>query len=256
MTADKRTVLVTVKAYPNPSSAYDEAVCTAGIDINTGRFIRLFPVRFRHMDYDRWFSKYDLLEMDVVRHKSDPRQDTYTPIVDTIRCVGHIETGSKRHRNWAERNSIILPLVTTLEELIEEVKTKRCSLGIVPMHQVNFTAESDASEWTPAQLAILQREQLFGRRLTPLEKIPWKFYFSFRCNSTCPGHRLQFLDWEAYQLFRNMRDKYGADVAIQKVRHKYNVDYGEEKKNLHMFVGTHSRWQHEFMAIGLYFPPL
>lgn len=255
MTAETRRVLITVKAYPNPSQTYDEAVCTAGIDIDTGRFIRLFPVRFRHMDYDKWFAKYDILEMDVERHKSDPRKDTYTPVVDTIKCVGHISTGSKRHPDWVERSKYVLPLVTTVEKLANAAGTKECSLGIVPMRDAKFTAEVDTSEWTPEQLAILNREQLFGRRLTPLEKIPWKFHYTFKCSENCAGHRLQFFDWEAYQLWRNMRDKYGADVAIDKVLHKYNVVLSEDKKNLHMFVGTHSRWQHEFMAIGLYYPP-
>lgn len=255
MTAEKRTILITVKAYPNPSKTYDEAVCTAGVDLDTGRFVRLFPVRFRHLDYDRWFSKYDILEMEVTRHKSDPRKDTYTPVVDTIRRAGHIGTGSKRHPDWAERNDIVLPLVTTLEDLIDNAQAKTCSLGIVPIREVEFTAEPDTSDWTPEQLAILEREQLFGRKLTPLEKIPWKFHYSFRCSDTCNGHRLQFFDWEAFQLWRNMRDKHGSEVAIEKVLHKYNVDYGEARKNLHLFVGTHSRWQHEFMGIGLYFPP-
>jgi len=255
MTADTRRILVTVKAYPNPSKKYDEAVCTAGIDLDTGQFIRLFPVRFRHLDYDKWFSKYDILEMQVNRHKSDPRQDTYTPVPDTIRQVGHIRTGSRRHPDWADRNRLVLPLVTALEDLAARAETKECSLGVVPMHGVEFTAEPDAAEWTPEQLAILNREQLFGRKLTPLEKIPWKFHFRFRCGDGCKGHRLQFFDWEAFQLWRNMRDKHGAEAAVEKVLHKYNVDCGEERKNLHLFVGTHSRWQHEFMAIGLYYPP-
>lgn len=257
MIAEKRKVLITAKTYPNPSNTYDETVCTAGIDVETGRFVRLYPVRFRHMDYDRWFRKYDILEMRAKRHKTDPRQDTYTPEVDSIRCVEHIETGSSnRRRDWAERNGIVMPLVTTLESLTKTAKAKECSLGVVPMINVEFTAEPDVDKWTESELRILQRDQLFGRRLTPLEKIPWKFFFSFRCSENCRGHRLQFLDWEAYQLYRNMRDKYdGADEAIVKVRHKYNVDYGETKKNLHLFVGTHFRWQHEFMAIGLYYPP-
>ncbi|MBI5231282.1 MAG: hypothetical protein HY876_03855 [Coriobacteriales bacterium] len=255
MGADKRTVLVTVKTYPNPSNTYDETVCTAGIDLNTQKFVRLYPVRFRHMDYDKWFSKYDVLEMTASRHKTDRRQDTYTPDPGSIHRVGHIETGSKRNRDWAERNRIVLPLVTTLETLMECARTKECSLGIVPMREVEFAAEADDADWTPDQLAILNRDQLFGRKLAPLEKVPWRFYFSFRCNDACKGHRLQFFDWEAYQLYRNMRDKYDEKAAVEKVLHKYNVDYGEKKKDLHMFVGTHFRWQHEFMAIGLYYPP-
>lgn len=255
MTPEKRTVLITVKTYPNPSTTYDETVCTAGIDMDTRRFVRLYPVRFRQMDYEKWFSKYDILEMDVTRHKSDGRQDTFTPAVDSIRTVGHLDTGPKRHPDWADRGAVVMPLVTTIELLQETAKTKECSLGIVPMFDVAFSVEPDEADWTPDQLAIIQRDQLFGRKLTPLEKVPWKFYFRFRCSETCAGHRLQFFDWEAYQLYRTMREKHGADRAIDKVLHKYNVDCSEDRKSLHLFVGTHFRWQHEFMGIGLYYPP-
>jgi hypothetical protein len=255
MTTEKRRVLVTVKTYPNPSNTYDETVCTAGIDLDTGRFIRLYPIRYRHLDYDQWFHKYDILEMDVTRHKTDRRQDTYTPVVGSILPIGHLETGSKRHRDWAERNAVVLPLVTTVEHLMEEADTKACSLGVVPMRDVEFIAKPGDQDWTPEQLAILQRDQLFGRKLKPLEKGPWEFRFKFRCSDECSGHDMQFLDWEAYQLYRNMRDTHGADQAIEKVRHKYTEDYNEARKNLHMFVGSHFKWQHEFMGIGLYYPP-
>lgn len=256
MATEKRRVLITVKTYPNPSNTYDETVCTAGIDLDSGRFIRLYPIRFRQLDYDKWFRKYDILEMDVARHRTDPRQDTYTPDVDSIMKVGHLKTGSKRRHDWADRNAIVLPLVTTVEELVATAKSKTCSLGVVPMRSVEFSATPTDQNWTPQQLAILQRNQLFGRKLKPLEKVPWEFRFKFRCSDACNGHDMQFLDWEAYELYRTMRDKYGPDKAIEKVQHKYTEDLCEARNDLHMFVGTHFRWQHEFMAIGLYYPPL
>ncbi len=95
--AETKRILITVKTYPNPSSTYEETVCTAGIDLETGQFMRLYPVRFRDLDYDKSFSKWDIVEAEV-RHKgSDGRGDTYTPSPDSIKVVGHVGTGSKRH---------------------------------------------------------------------------------------------------------------------------------------------------------------
>jgi hypothetical protein len=45
-TWETRRILVTVKAYPNPSSKYDETVCVAGIDVNSKEWIRLYPVPY------------------------------------------------------------------------------------------------------------------------------------------------------------------------------------------------------------------
>ena len=38
-----KKILVTVKAYPNPSKKYVETVCCAGVDLSNSQLIRLFP---------------------------------------------------------------------------------------------------------------------------------------------------------------------------------------------------------------------
>lgn len=38
--------LIIVKTYPSPSAKYGETVCCAGIDAETGGWIRMFPVNF------------------------------------------------------------------------------------------------------------------------------------------------------------------------------------------------------------------
>lgn len=254
--AETKRILITVKTYPNPSSTYEETVCTAGIDLETGKFIRLYPVRFRDLDYDKWFSKWDVVEA-VVRHKtSDGRGDTYTPEHESFKVVGHMKTGSKRHPDWRERNELVLPLVSTLEELIDRANKKECSLGIVRLvSDVKFTAVADDADWTDDQKAILTRDHLFGRSRSPLQKVPWKFHFAFRCSDQCHGHKLQVFDWEAYQLYRQQAVKKGAELAVQDVLHQYNTRLGWEKRDLHLFVGTHFLRQEQFTGIGVYYPP-
>ena len=50
-------VLITVKTHPIPSSKYDELVCTAGVT-ETGDFVRLYPINFRDLSYDKQYKKY------------------------------------------------------------------------------------------------------------------------------------------------------------------------------------------------------
>jgi len=42
-------IAITVKTYPNPSTKYSETVCTAGVDLDNNRFVRLYPVRLRDL---------------------------------------------------------------------------------------------------------------------------------------------------------------------------------------------------------------
>jgi hypothetical protein len=51
-------IVVTVKTYPNPSTKYDETVCTAGVDLDTDIFVHLYPVRFRNLPYGQRLSTW------------------------------------------------------------------------------------------------------------------------------------------------------------------------------------------------------
>lgn len=61
-------IVVTVKTYPNPSTKHDETVCTAGVDLDTHRF---------------------------VRRSRDARGDTYTPAPDSITTIDRLYRGKK-----------------------------------------------------------------------------------------------------------------------------------------------------------------
>ena len=62
MIPEKKTVLVTVKAYPNPSTKYVETVCCAGVDLPTGEWLRLYPIRYRDLeDNKRALAQADML---------------------------------------------------------------------------------------------------------------------------------------------------------------------------------------------------
>lgn len=152
MTTQPRRVLITAKTYPNPSDKYEETVCTAGIDLDTCRFVRLYPLRFRNLPYESQFKKWDILEMELKRKTADPRGDTFTPNHETIRCVDHIDTGRKR--DWVERNDIVLPLVSTIEQLKVLAGKRVRSLGVVRVHSGGkLAATPDDENWTPKQAA-------------------------------------------------------------------------------------------------------
>jgi hypothetical protein len=63
---EKKRILITVKAYPNPSKTYGETVCCAGIDIDSLKWIRLYPIPFRDLDSEQQFKKYSIIEKRVI----------------------------------------------------------------------------------------------------------------------------------------------------------------------------------------------
>src|SRR3990172_5580350 len=97
---DRVKVLITVKTYPLPSNKYQELVCTAGV-LEDGRWIRIYPIPFRSLPSETKFEKYEWIEADLVRNKSDFRPQSYIPKSDAshIRILSKIGTDN----NWAER---------------------------------------------------------------------------------------------------------------------------------------------------------
>ena len=111
-------VLIAVKTYPTLSEKYDELVCTAGF-LEDGTWIRIYPIPFRKLSYDKRYSKWQWIELDLVKNTSDFRKESFRPanIDNEIKIVGEIDTKN----GWAQRKSIVLKHVRyNMAELIEE----------------------------------------------------------------------------------------------------------------------------------------
>jgi len=156
-------VLVTVKTYPTISSKYDELVCTAGFR-EDGTWVRIYPIQFRKKSYDEQYKKYDWIEIDLVKNKSDFRPESYRPYSydSDIKILEHIDTKN----NWAERKKVVLgKIYYNLSELIAESKNKNICTSLAvfkPSKVLDFTIEEVEREWDKTKLAKLEAERLQG----------------------------------------------------------------------------------------------
>lgn len=267
---EKARVLVTVKTYPNPSIKYDELVCTAGI-LKTGEWVRIYPVKFRALPYGQQYSKYDWIELDLVRNTSDFRQESYKPrlgIDGEIKTLGSMSTGKKR--DWGERKRFALGEVfSSMQELIQLSKTQNVwkSLATLkPKEIVKFEIREDAREWKPAVQAGLKQMSLFasagvnrGRELQVVQKLPYKYYYHLLTEGDKRPRRMMIEDWEIGALYWNCLAQTEGDefAANELVRKKFEEEL--LTKDLHLFVGTtkanHIRAPNPFVIIGVFYPP-
>ena len=263
-------VLVTVKTYPNPSIKYDELVCTAGI-LETGEWIRIYPVKFRALAYGQQYSKYDWIELDLVRNTSDFRQESYKPrlgIDGEIETIGSIKPS--KVGGWEERKRFALGEVfTSMQELIQLSKTQNVwkSLATLkPKEIVKFEIREDERDWKPAMREGLKQMSLFasseehhGRELQVVRKLPYKYYYHLLTEGDNRPRRMMIEDWEIGALYWNCLAQTEGDefAANELVRKKF----AEEllAKDLHLFVGTtkanHIKAPNPFVIIGVFYPP-
>lgn len=111
----KTKVLICVKTYPTLSEKYDELVCTAGVK-EDGSWIRIYPVPFRKLNYDKQYSKWQWIELDLIRNSKDLRPESYRPNLESP--ISLLEKVGTEH-SWAERKRLVLQDVkTNMSELI------------------------------------------------------------------------------------------------------------------------------------------
>lgn len=264
----REKVLICVKTYPTLSEKYDELVCTAGVK-EDGTWIRIYPVPFRKLNYDKQYSKWQWIELDLIRNTKDLRPESFRPNLDSpISLLNKVNTD----RQWAERKQLVLRDVkTNMTELIAEAKdpAKRTSLAILkPSKVVDFIFEPCEKEWDQSKLDAVQAHQeqldLFEQEeaatiFKVVQKIPYKFSYVF---DTEDGIRrtLMIEDWEIGMLYLNsLKAAEGNEaIACQKVRERYFDDF-VNNKDLYFFLGTtlkfHNIAPNPFIIIGTFYPP-
>lgn len=240
----KERVLITVKTYPTLSRKYGETVCTAGIRAD-GSWVRIYPVPFRRLDEEEQYKKFDWIEADFGKSKSDPRPETRHP-TDMKQLVPVAHVGTKDE--WRERRRLLLETTTVytrLDPLIADAKANKISLAVFkPAAIKEFIIEEDEREWDPSKLAEMRNRasqgELFDEEWRKTFKVIPKLPYSFSYRFTDASGRestLQILDWEIGALYWNCLRRHGNEkTALEKVREKYLNEFS--KSDLHFFLGT------------------
>ena len=246
-------VLVTVKTYPTPARKGIEVSCTGGIT-SDGQWIRLFPLPFRFLEDARRFKKYQWIEVAVSK-SSDPRPESYTVDLDSIKVVGDPLPPS---HGWQARKQVVLPLLApSLCYLSQTRKNTGATLGIFkPKEITDFIIEPETElTWSEQEIAILSQQSMFDTKpLKLLEKIPYKFYYRFVCNEPhCRGHRLSIADWEVGQAYRSWTRNYG-NKWEQAFRQRFETEM-IHKYDTHFYVGTLRAHPDRWIIVGLFYPP-
>jgi hypothetical protein len=72
----RERLLITVKTYPTLSRKYGETVCTPAVR-QDGTWVRIYPVPFRRLDEKEQYRKFDWIECDLVKSRTDPRPESH-----------------------------------------------------------------------------------------------------------------------------------------------------------------------------------
>lgn len=261
----KTKVLITVKTYPAISKRYEELVCTAGF-LEDGSWIRIYPIQFRKKSYSEQYSKYDWIELDLVKNTRDFRPESYRPVAHEtpIEKIGSIKTDGD---TWEERRKVVLKKVYyNISGLIAEAKDKEICTSLAvfkPTKVLDFIYEEEKERvWSSDKLAQFKQYNIFEKdknnNFRVVRKLPYKFSYRFK-DVAGTVSKLMIEDWETGQLYWNSLKRHDGDEkkACEDVRRKYFDDFAKTK-DLHFFLGTtqlhHYRGRNPFVIIGTFHP--
>jgi len=253
MSLETKQVLVTVKAYPNPSKKYGETVCCAGIDMQTDCWIRLYPVPYRDLGPSKRFKKYDIIELRCERALSDSRVESYRVDQDSIRVIRHLGTND----NWRTRRDVVLHTASSsFCEILRQVKGGK-SLGMFKPRDISFYWKKSPAAKEQRRNACYAQLSFFDTQKRAVEKVPFDFHYTFKCHglSDCPGHDLIIVDWEMGQSFRRWRHNYHPqELLFEKIREKWLQSICSENNDIYFYAGNMQRFPDQFMVLGVFYP--
>jgi hypothetical protein len=261
-------ILIAVKTYPAPSEKYDELVCTAGLRKN-GSWVRIYPVPFRKLAYEKQYKKFQWISFDIERNNSDPRPETYKlKNHHKIEVINEIPTD--RDGVWKERRKHLLQNVyTNKKKLIGDAFNPSIGTSLAvfkPKRFIDFKIENDFREWDKNKIESIrarsQQIDLFRgaeKIFEVVKKLPYKFSYTFN-DENDDKSELQIIDWEIGALFWNCLKKHNGDerAACEDVKMKYWNDF-VCTKDLYLILGTTREFhirkaKNPFLIIGV-FPP-
>lgn len=225
-----------------------------------GRWIRIHPVPFRLEEYRR-FRKYQWIMLDLKKHRTDRRPESYSPAGDHT-VLEYVDTVNE----WKERKKLILRQVYhSYRELTDEViGEKGKSLAVLkPSRIINFEFEETDREWPEKwKRTMLQRDFFHPIAETDIiEKIPYNFYYVFMTEDDTSTHRIMITDWEVGALYWNCLERSEGDeeTALRKVKERFLHEF-TSKRDIYFFMGSHYEhhmrgFHNPLMIVGVFYPP-
>lgn len=207
------------------------------------------------MNFFRKYKKYQWIIVSIEENRDDFRIDSYRPDLNTLELLNKPLPAE----DWNERKKIILPTVyKSFEDIKENYIKNKISLGIFkPKEIIDFIIEADDKDWSLRHKKILTQRVLFGNQPKKLEKIPYKFSYSFIDNNPLHNrHKFQIIDWEIYGLYRGIKERYSysMDVILEKVRKKWFDHMWSKDRDSYLIVGSVYPYP-AFVVLGVFWSP-
>lgn len=205
-------VVVLVKAVPQVGAKHGETVCCAGVTLE-GQWRRMYPIKFRRLDAESKFSRWDVVRFRSSVPRDDLRWESRRVQEESIDIAGSLRQ--------QRRPDLLLPLVRTSTRMASE---RGESLALIKPRSFSFAAKPMKPQiyesLRAAYKVAASQGSFFDQELQAFEPPRWHFFVSYE-DDEGERHTNQCGDWETIAAYRNFAARYGEQQAIVRLREKY-----------------------------------
>jgi len=229
-------------------------------------------VSFRQLYDEQKYQKYQWVEADIEKSKTDNRPESYKILHDSLQVISDPLPTKKF---WSARQEAFLNKIDVYDDLVDVIgRAHRNELSLAafkPKKYLKFIHEPVEREWDTKKIEQLelQKRQLHffddketvARQLLVVKKLPYKFSYQFE-DTKGKISKLMIEDWEIGALYWKCLKSCNRDelLAIAKVKEKYwdkFVQSGDH--DLTIVLGTtleHHRKKapNPFVIISVFYP--
>lgn len=214
-------------------------MCCAGVTAD-GQWKRLYPVRFRHLQGESSFARWDWVDFRYTRPTSDARAESCHVHEESIAVTGRLKT--------RERSRFLAPLiVSSASEAAERGKSLALVRPKNPRFVVKRRSSEDIKEQRNAFKRAASQSSWLDKKLAELEPSPYDFRFKFEDASG--KHDYQNGDWEAHAMFWRERQRFDEQRALQFMREKFSDEY--PKKGMVFALGNLAKRPQTWQLLGV-----
>ncbi len=238
----KSRVTVLVKASPQPSKKYQETVCCAGID-DRGKWRRMYPIRFRHLSEGKTFKRWNIVNFDFHRPKTDLRWESCRVHEESLSVAGYVR--------GSEERSLIVERALVASEL--EAAANGNSLALIRPTDVELIVrprkKSELEEIQEAYQAQAKQLSLFDEELAAYQPCPLEFKIRFKDGDGKERKKLCG-DWETEAAYFNLRRSYEEREVIAHLRRMYSEEY--PRRGITFALGNMQKRPQTWQLLGIF----
>jgi hypothetical protein len=235
----REEVVVLVKAVPQVGARHGETVCCAGVTRDF-EWRRLYPIRFRRLQNDAKFTRWQFLQYEATRPTHDVRIESRHVFEDKL-SPGPLLTPTERVTLVSKMTRKSAKHASELGQTLALVRPSRLEFSIKPRKREDHEALCSAYELAASQKSFIDPELKAFR--------PPPFHFRVRFEDADGMHNHECGDWETIATFTKWSDRYGEERAIKDLTKKYNEEYFS--KGMVVALGTLAKRPQTWTLLGM-----